>query len=134
MQGIGAFDGPLVNFLVESNVVCVNHYHGVSLYDAQGCILRDNACFSRWPDRARPWVMLGQKHKQAGGNSASNNLAHSFGFKADATVKSENNTIVNEAEFGRRLAGLAAVIDGNFGKSTAGRPRLEAATIERWMK
>lgn len=29
LQGIGCFDGPLVNFLVEGNVVLVNHFHGV---------------------------------------------------------------------------------------------------------
>lgn len=39
LQGIGCFDGPLVNFLVERNVVWVNHSHGIALYDAQGCII-----------------------------------------------------------------------------------------------
>jgi hypothetical protein len=37
MQGIGFFDGPLVNFTVEDNVVCSETWHGVALYDAQGC-------------------------------------------------------------------------------------------------
>ncbi len=32
LQGIGCFDDPLIHFLVESNVVGVNHYHGISLY------------------------------------------------------------------------------------------------------
>lgn len=129
LQGIGCFDGPLVNFTVEKNVVCVNHYHGVSLYDAQGCTIQDNACFSRWKDKPRPWVMLGQKKNQARGNTVRNNLAHSFGFKADAEVKTENNQEVTEAVFRARLAELAALIDGKFGREhpAAKRPRLEAA-------
>ena len=31
LQGIGCFDGPLVDFTVEGNVVCVNHWHGITL-------------------------------------------------------------------------------------------------------
>ncbi|MBI5388259.1 MAG: right-handed parallel beta-helix repeat-containing protein [Verrucomicrobia bacterium] len=133
LQGIGFFDGPLVHFLIESNVVCVNHWHGITLGDAQGCTVQDNVCFSRWPDRARPWVQLGQKKKQARGNTARNNLAHSFDFKADAEVKAENNRPVTEAEFQRRQADLLAVIDGKFGKlhPAAARPRLEAAATQK---
>ncbi len=133
LQGIGCFDGPLVHFLVESNVVCVNHYHGVSLYDAQGCTVQDNACFSRWPDRARPWVMLGQKKKQALGNTVRNNLAHSFNFKADAEVKAGNNRAGTEAEFQQKKLELAALIDAKFGKQhpVAQRFRLEPATAQK---
>ena len=89
---------------------------GVSLYDAQGCTIRDNVCMSRWPDGPRPWIMLGQKKKQAHGNTVRDNLAHSFNFKADAEVKAENNREVTEAEFRRKLAALAASIDAKFGK------------------
>jgi parallel beta-helix repeat protein len=132
LQGIGCFDGPLVNFVVEKNVVCVNHYHGISLYDAQGCTIRDNTCFSRWDSRVRPWVMIGQKKNQAGGNTVRDNLAHSFNFRADPLVKAENNRQVTEAEYKRKLAELAASIDDKFGKvhPVANRPRLEKASAE----
>lgn len=127
LQGIGCFDGPLVHFLVESNVVCVNHWHGITLGDAQGCTVQDNTCFSRWPDRARPWVQMGQKKNQARGNTVRNNLAHSFDFKADVEVKAENNRPVTEAAFRQKLTELAAIIDARFGKlhPVAKRPRLE---------
>jgi len=127
LQGIGCFDGPLVNFTVEKNVVCVNHYHGITLGDAQGCTIQDNTVFSRWEGRMRPWVMLGQKKNLAGGNTVRNNLAHSFNFRADAEVKAENNREVTEAEFKTKLSELAAFIDGKFGKlhPAAQRPRLE---------
>ena len=128
LQGIGGFDGPLVHFNVTENVVCVNHWHGVSLYDAQGCNVQSNACFSRWPGRERPWVMLGQKHNQARGNTVRDNLAASFDFKADAEVKAENNQAVTEALFMRRRAGLLERINAQYGKihPAAQRPRLES--------
>ncbi len=127
LQGIGCFDGPLIDFLVEKNVVCVNHYHGISLYDAQGCTIRDNTCFTRSQDKPRPWVMIGQKKNQARGNTVQNNLAHSFGFRADPEVKAGNNQPVTEAVFNRKLAELAALIDEKFGSlhPAAKRPRLE---------
>lgn len=133
LQGIGFFDGPLVRFLVESNVVLVNHWHGITLGDAQQSTIQGNACFSRWPGRARPWVMLGQKKQQARGNTVRHNLAHSFSFKADAEVKAENNQAVTEEEFKQRMMALAAVIDGKFGKlhPTARRLRLEPAIPSR---
>ncbi|MCX8035951.1 MAG: right-handed parallel beta-helix repeat-containing protein, partial [Candidatus Sumerlaeia bacterium] len=127
LQGLGFFDGPLVNFLVEKNVVCTNHYHGITLGDAQGCTIQDNVVYSRWGGRMRPWIRLGQKQNLARGNIVRNNLAHSFHFEADAEVKAENNREVTEADFKKRLAELAAFIDAQFGKihPAAGRPRLE---------
>jgi len=128
LQGIGCFDGPLVHFTVEKNVVGVNHWHGITLGDAQGCSILDNVCFSRWSGRARPWVQLGQKKNQATGNTVRNNFAHSFDFKADAAVQAESNQEVTEAVFNQRLAELARDIDQRFGKRhpTTQRPRLES--------
>ena len=127
VQGIGFFDGPLVNFLVESNVVCVNHFHGLSLYDAQGCTIRDNTCFTRSTGRMQPWVMLGQKRKSASGNTVERNYAHSFNFKADAQVKADGNQTVTAAIFDERLQAAMALIEAKFGKThpAAKRMRLE---------
>ena len=70
-----------------------------------------------------------QKKNQAAGNTVRNNFAHSFDFKADASVQAENKQEVTEAVFKQRLAGLAQDIDQRFGERhpTAKRPRLEAA-------
>ena len=127
LQGIGCFDGPLVGFLVEKNVVCVNHWHGITLGDAQGCTVRDNTAFSRWGGKAVPWVMLGQKKNLARGNTAQGNRAHSFSFDADPDVKAEDNEKVTEAIFRQRMAELSAAIDSRFGAlhPAAKRPRLE---------
>lgn len=133
LQGIGCFDGPLVGFLVEKNVVCVNHWHGITLGDAQGCTVQDNTVFSRWPGRMRPWVMLGQKKNQARGNMVRGNLAHSFSFEADREVKAQNNREVTAAVFNQKLAELSALINTKFGRlhPTAKRPRLQPKALSR---
>ena len=48
MQAIGFFDGPLIGFRVEGNVILTSHWHGVSLYDAQGCNILRNVVYTRW--------------------------------------------------------------------------------------
>jgi hypothetical protein len=116
LQGLGFFDGPLVNFTVEKNVVLVDHWHGVSLYDAQGCMIQDNACFSRWGTKRQPWVMLGQKKKLAKGNTVKNNLACSFNLKDDNEVKAEGNEKVSEDKFRQRMDSLVLEIEQKFGK------------------
>ena len=128
LQGIGFFDGPLVNFTVEKNVVGVNALpRHLALRRPRLHDPGQHVSSVRWPGKSRAWVMLGQKKNQAAGNTVRNNLAHSFSFKADAQVKAENNPPVTEAAFKQNLAALAAEIDKKFGKEhpTAKRPRLE---------
>jgi hypothetical protein len=130
MQGLGFFDGPLVDFLVEGNVVIVDHWHGISLYDAQNCVIRDNAVNTKWPgSRMRPWIMLGTKKKEARGNRVSNNIAHAFNFKADASVAAENNRPVTDEEFNRKRQELETVLAEKFGKQhpVSGAARVQAA-------
>jgi hypothetical protein len=116
MQGIGFFDGPLVNFVVEDNVVFVDHYHGVSLYDAQGSRIVNNVAFTRWNDgNVKPWVMLGEKLGMAAGNYVHGNLAHSFDFDADATVDAGDNVVVTETVAEQRLAERLAAIEAAWG-------------------
>jgi hypothetical protein len=127
LQGIGCFDGPLVRFLVESNIVCVSHFHGISLYDAQECRIQGNTCFSKWAGRAQPWVMLGQKKNQAGKNRVQDNYAHSFQFKADPQVHAQGNEVVSPEVFASRLRQLLGTIHQKYGKTipAANLPRLE---------
>lgn len=132
LQGIGCFDGPLVRFVVEQNVVAVNHFHGISLYDAQDCIIRDNVCFDRRSGRPQPWIMLGEKKDAASGNVVRNNFAHSFRFDADPNVRAENNQPVNDRIFRDRLERLTRLINDRFGSvhPTANRPRIESMNKE----
>jgi parallel beta-helix repeat protein len=130
MQGLGFFDGPLVNFIVEDNVVLVNHYHGITLADAQGCTIRGNTCYSRWPGRLMPWIRLGQKKNQARGNVVCDNYAHSFNFDADKEVKAENNRTVSLWRYQESQAAVVREIEAKYGRlhPTAKRARLGQAT------
>ena len=116
MQAIGFFDGPLVDFLVEKNVVLTDHWHGVSLYDAQGCRILDNVAHTRWNTNRKPWVMLGQKNNQANGNTVHNNYAHSFNFSADSNVNALNNQQVTQQIYDTRVAALHTQISSSFGQ------------------
>lgn len=127
MQGIGCFDGPLANFTVAGNVVCVNTWHGISLFDAQRCTISNNVVYSRWINREQPWLMLGAKQKVARGNTVCDNAAkNGFNFKSDPEVKSANNGPADEAVFLKREAELLARINARFGAvhPVANRPRM----------
>lgn len=116
-QAIGFFDGPLVDFLVEKNVIMTNHYHGISLYDAVNCRILDNAVRAISEQKMRPWIMLGTKNKGgASGNTVKNNMARSFNLKADPTVVAENNIPVNLPAFDIRLKQQSDEINRKFGE------------------
>jgi hypothetical protein len=92
LQGIGFFDGPLIDFVVTDNVVLTAMWHGVSLFEAQGCRIERNVCWSRWTDRLKPWIQLGAKGNgsAAGNNTVKDNYACSFKFDVAGTTASNN--------------------------------------------
>lgn len=126
LQAIGFFDGPLIHFHIEGNVVAVKHWHGVSLYDAQHCIIKNNVVFNPWGGRFTPWVMLGSKQNKARDNTVIGNYAHTFRFKADKAVKCSNNKKVTEKIFRTARKQLLQEIIKKFGytHSVSGRGRL----------
>ncbi|MGC8885817.1 MAG: right-handed parallel beta-helix repeat-containing protein [Verrucomicrobiia bacterium] len=126
MQGIGFFDGPLVNFRIQDNVVCVNHWHGITLGDAQHSLIVDNVCYSRWGGVAKPWITVGQKKNLAFGNSVSNNYAFTFNFKADKQIIATNNLPVTREIFLKKQTEVLKIINEKFGAvhPVAQRPRL----------
>lgn len=128
MQAIGFFDGPLIKFLIEDNVVQGRHWHGVTLYDAQSCRILNNVVFNtEKKDKMKPWVCVGQKKDLAKDNVVKNNLAHSFNFNADRTVVAERNDRVSEKKFKKRFTALLNLINKKFGKRhvLANRKRVE---------
>ncbi len=131
-QGIGLFDGPLVNFHIEGNVVMVSHYHGVSVFDGQGCTVTKNVVFTIFPGKLRPWVMLGTKLKQAKDNTVTDNYAMSFKLKQPGTIEG-NNKIVNKDIYEQALRELSAqnfeLFDGPYHR-IAKRHRITGAYIE----
>lgn len=131
-QGIGFFDGPLIGFRIEGNVVMVSHHHGIALFDAQGCTISDNVTYSTFGGRLLPWVMLGEKLGQAKGNTVTGNLAHSFNLDQPGTI-AERNLPVTEALYRKALADLSARLCERYGEyhRTSRRHRITGQRIER---
>ncbi|KAA0209552.1 right-handed parallel beta-helix repeat-containing protein [bacterium] len=117
MQGIGFFDGPLINFTVEGNVINTSHWHGVTLSDAQDCSILNNVCFTQWTEaKLRPWVQLGTKNVgPVKGNRVKGNYAYTFDLKADKDVAAEKNEVVTPEIHSRRQAELLEIIEKKFG-------------------
>ena len=93
-QGIGCFDGFFDNWIVENNVVIVDHYHGISFYGMHNGTIAHNTVIDQVPGNdISPWIMV-HDHKN-GIPSANclvvNNIAH-------RTV-SAGNQITTEANF-----------------------------------
>ncbi|MCU0780264.1 MAG: right-handed parallel beta-helix repeat-containing protein [Akkermansiaceae bacterium] len=116
-QAVGFFDGPLVDFLVEKNVILTNHYHGISLYDAVNCRILDNFVKPISDQKMKPWIMLGTKNVGgSAGNVVKNNMASSFNLKADPGVAAANNVPVDGSQFDQRLKELKHEINRRFGE------------------
>lgn len=50
LQGIGCFDGMYEDWVIENNVIIVNHYHGISLYGAINCKIINNTVIDQQID------------------------------------------------------------------------------------
>lgn len=116
-QGIGFFDGPLVEFLIQGNIVESNTYHGISLYDAVECKILDNVVKATSTQKVMPWISLNTKNKGGSrGNVVKNNKAKSFVLKADPSVVAENNTPISDGVFNQRLKAQEKIINDKFGE------------------
>jgi hypothetical protein len=119
MQGLGFFDGPLVDFAIENNVILAGAWHGIALYDAQHCRITGNTVFSLPVDaKMKSWIMLGVKPKIGGstGNTVSDNQAWAFKLKDDRSVQAERNTTVTPASFELAYRAAMAEITKRFGE------------------
>ncbi|MCA8911182.1 MAG: hypothetical protein KDB82_05735 [Planctomycetes bacterium] len=137
MQAVGFFDGPLINFTVDGNVINTSHWHGVSLYDAQDCKILNNVAYTQWTEeKLRPWVQLGSKGKgEIKGNVVKDNYAYTFDLKNDKDVVAENNNKVTEDVYTKRREKLLALINEKYGEvqPAAGFRRVGLEKI-RWVE
>ncbi len=116
VQGIGLFDGPLVNFTVTGNVISVDHWHGLTLVDAQNCTISQNVVWSLKLETSkfRPWIMLGSKKHLAKGNRVTENFACSFHLDQPGT-EAFANQMSNQAVFEQAKKKLQGKIIEKFG-------------------
>jgi hypothetical protein len=137
MQAISCFDGPLIGFLVEGNVINTSHWHGVSLYDAQDCRILNNVAYTQWTnEKLRPWVMLGTKSKgEIKGNTVKDNYAYTYDLKLDEGVTADNNKVVTEDIYTKRNAELLKLINEKYGATqpTSGFKRV-GLEKPRWQR
>jgi hypothetical protein len=58
-QGIGCFDGFFDGWVVENNVVIVDHYHGISFYGMRNSFILNNTVIDQgYGNDTSPWIMV----------------------------------------------------------------------------
>ncbi len=89
MQGIGCFDGPYRNWIVENNLIVVNHWHGISFYEAVDCKFVNNTVLDPTPDVAPgpSWIKItdGKTGTPSTGCIIKNNVANTYDLTGDAS-------------------------------------------------
>ncbi len=100
LQGIGCFDGPYINWIVENNVVAVDHWHGISLYGAFYSRIVNNTVVDI--NNASPgpsWILI-NTHKDgtpSGDCVIRNNIATHV--TATEGVSEDHNTVIEYNEY-----------------------------------
>ncbi len=98
MQGIGMFDGMFENWIIENNIVVVDHWHGLTVTGAKNVRILNNTVFDPTGRKPGPaWIRV-EDHKngtKSKGNLVANNLANSFQFPDGGVLQLQNQIIRN---------------------------------------
>ena len=101
LQGIGCFDGPFHNWVIENNVISVDHWHGISLYGAFDCVIRNNTVIDPTPDvtPGPSWIRINPNKDgtESENNTVSNNISNSV--HVSGTHTSQNLVLANKSEY-----------------------------------
>jgi len=98
MQGIGLFDGMYVDWVIENNIVIVDHWHGITVMGAKNVRIINNTVWD--PNNKKPgpaWIRV-WKHKNGTdpqGNLVANNLASAFKNSKIGVLQLQNQLIRN---------------------------------------
>ncbi|NOY94446.1 MAG: hypothetical protein GXP55_24990, partial [Deltaproteobacteria bacterium] len=100
LQGIGCFDGFFTNWLVENNVILVDHWHGITLLGARDSRIVNNTVMDiNTTDPGPPWIKIAP-HKdgtEGTGNLVRNNLATAIANQGGGIVEDHNLLITDAA-------------------------------------
>jgi len=99
LQGIGCFDGMFVDWIVENNVIIVDHYHGITLGGARDCRIVNNTVIDANDQRPGPAAIRVARHKNgtsSSGCTIRNNLATSLHVQSGQDMTSDHNLIVKD--------------------------------------
>ncbi|PID38096.1 MAG: hypothetical protein CSB49_07280 [Proteobacteria bacterium] len=144
LQGIGMFDGTFVDWVIENNVIIVDHWHGITLLGARNCRVVNNTVMD--PNGAKPgppWIKIG-KHKKGTAPTdclVRNNIAHDFtsasGVIADHNIKIKDASklFVDPAGYDLHLLQSSAAVDqGSSAQAPAtdieGTPRPQGSAVD----
>lgn len=97
LQGIGCFDGMYVDWVIENNVVIVDHWHGITLLGATNCRIVNNTVIDRSTGRpGPPWIKIGDHKtgKVSSGCIVRNNITTDLQVRKGTTV--DHNLIVKD--------------------------------------
>ena len=102
LQGIGCFDGMFEDWVVENNVICVDHYHGITLMGALNTRITNNTVvdtFSGGPGPA--WIRISPHKSGTDGanNLVSNNLASNYNVEGLGTRLTHNRVVNDPSKF-----------------------------------
>ncbi len=131
-HGIGIFNFPASDFIIEDNVCLVKSWHGITLVNGRESRVTGNACFSIWKDSERkPLIRVG-KNKNSGNIIVENNIAPGFELSEDKQLKAKNNELASAEAFEKALKKALGIIYEKYGKihQLAGRKRLEDIIIK----
>lgn len=100
VQGIACFDGFEENWIIENNLVILEHPHGIALFGAKNCQVKNNKIipnpFNQYKFESAPWIMI-HDHKdgrKSHNNQITNNLVSVLSID-DSTATVQNNTIID---------------------------------------
>ncbi len=145
MQGIGMFDGMFIDWVIENNIVIVDHWHGITVMGAKNVRIVNNTVWD--PNDIKPgpaWIRI-LDHKNGAksqNNLVANNLANKFNSGKTGVLELKNQLIrnpyalfVDPDNFDFRLKpGSRAVDQGMDGLGVSddyfGNPRPEGARTD----
>lgn len=101
LQGIGCFDGNYVDWVIENNVVIVDHWHGISFLGLHGSRIVNNTVIDARAGGPGPAAILVAPHKNGSpsrGNLVRNNLTTALNIEGRGAKADHNRIARNPAK------------------------------------
>jgi hypothetical protein len=100
LQGIGCFDGFYEDWIVENNLIIVDHWHGITFLGAKNVIIRNNTVVNRDPTHeADPWINIGaHKDDRSSSNCVIRNNIAVNSIQASGDTLDSSNLLVGDDE------------------------------------
>jgi parallel beta-helix repeat protein len=95
-QGIGLFDGTFNNCLIVNNLVVVETYHGITLYNAENCKIINNTLIDMTAEDLIPWISI-----TGSGNLVRNNICPTL---STIEASSDHNLILSRSKYKNNFA------------------------------